>query len=524
MSPRIGRRARDPRAPRVLRKDRKGANPVRVGALIIAVVAIGSYFGFTKHIPFTHGFQLKAVFQSAVNMRTKSPVRIAGVNVGVVTGVSHYPNSNAALVTMDLQQDALPIHADATLKIRPRIFLEGNFFVDMQPGSPSAPTLHAGATIPITQTSDPVQVDQVLSALNSDTRSDLQAFLAGYGTALTHVPTPAENVGQDPLVHGKTAAQALNQSYHFAPQALRNSAIIGQAFVGSGPHDLSKLVASLGRVSAALALNESSLQGLISNLDTTLAAFASQSGALQTSIGLLPGALSSAQRGFAALNAALPATRAFSLALIPAVRQTPALIAAAEPWITQANLLVGPSELGALAPLLDRTAQGLGALVPSQTTFARTLGNVSRCLSKVILPTGNIRLNDGPLSANEANYKELWNGLVGSTGEAQNSDGNGAYIHYLVSGGGQTVTMGPARILGSSDKGANVYARTPLPFQGTSPAYPGVVPPYKSSVQCYTQALPDLNGPLAHGPADGSGAAAPAAAPRATTARGGLNP
>ena len=34
----------------------------------------------------------------------------------------------------ELNDKARPIHKDATLKIRPRIFLEGNFFVDLQPG------------------------------------------------------------------------------------------------------------------------------------------------------------------------------------------------------------------------------------------------------------------------------------------------------------------------------------------------------------------------------------------------------
>src|SRR5262245_63506119 len=35
--------------------------------------------------------------------------------------------------------------------IRPRIFLEGNFFVDVSPGSPDAPALHDGDRIPISQ-------------------------------------------------------------------------------------------------------------------------------------------------------------------------------------------------------------------------------------------------------------------------------------------------------------------------------------------------------------------------------------
>ena len=75
---------------------------------------------------------------------------------------------------MEIDEKGLPIHKDATLKIRPRIFLEGNFFVDLTPGTPSAPTLDDGDTIPVTQTATPVQLDQVLTALQSDTREDLQ--------------------------------------------------------------------------------------------------------------------------------------------------------------------------------------------------------------------------------------------------------------------------------------------------------------------------------------------------------------
>ncbi len=49
------------------------------GSSLIVIVVIAVYFGFTKHIPFKHGFRLKAEFATAVNIHPKSPVRIAGV-------------------------------------------------------------------------------------------------------------------------------------------------------------------------------------------------------------------------------------------------------------------------------------------------------------------------------------------------------------------------------------------------------------------------------------------------------------
>ena len=42
---------------------------------------------------------------------------------------------------MQINPDGLPIHADATAQIRSRIFLEGNFYVDLHPGTPNAPML-----------------------------------------------------------------------------------------------------------------------------------------------------------------------------------------------------------------------------------------------------------------------------------------------------------------------------------------------------------------------------------------------
>ena len=122
---------------------------MRFALILILVVIVGVYFGFTKRIPFKHGFQLKAQFSTRrVNIHSKSPVRIAGVDVGKVSSIKR--EGNTGLVTMEIEDRGLPIHADATVKIRPRIFLEGNWFVELQPGSPSANTVSSGYTLPIT--------------------------------------------------------------------------------------------------------------------------------------------------------------------------------------------------------------------------------------------------------------------------------------------------------------------------------------------------------------------------------------
>src|SRR3954453_2542485 len=164
-------------AVRVPRKDRKGASPFAVGAIVLVILVIITYFGFTKHVPFTHGYRLNAVFTTSNNLKPGSPVRIAGVNVGKVKKISRYKDSDYSVVQMEIQDPGLPIHKDATAKIRPRIFLEGNFFVDLQPGTPHAPPSDDADPLPVGQTSGPVQLDQVLTALQQDTRSDLKRLV-----------------------------------------------------------------------------------------------------------------------------------------------------------------------------------------------------------------------------------------------------------------------------------------------------------------------------------------------------------
>ena len=140
------------------------------------------FFAFAKDIPFTKGYEMKAVFQNSSALQLNSPVRIAGVDVGKVSKVEPLGgDSTLTEVTMKIDKKGLPIHRDARLKIRPRIFLEGNFFVDVRPGTPGSPDLPDGGTIGQAQTSAPVQLDQVLGTLKTTARQDLQKLLQGYG-------------------------------------------------------------------------------------------------------------------------------------------------------------------------------------------------------------------------------------------------------------------------------------------------------------------------------------------------------
>jgi phospholipid/cholesterol/gamma-HCH transport system substrate-binding protein len=496
---------KDPNAPRIPRKDRSGASAFKVGALVLLVAMTATYFGFTKHVPFTHDFRVKAVFPSANSIRANSPVRIAGVNVGKVKKIERQDGTDAAVVTMEIANKGLPIHKDATVKIRPRIFLEGNFFVDMQPGTPGAPLLGDGDTLPIAQASTPVQLDQVLTALQQDTRQQLQSLLDNYGKALTAKPTPEQDSQQDPSVRGLTAAQAINKSYRYGGPAFKNTAIVNDAFLGSEPHDLSQLIDGLNNVTKGLDRNEGALKDLITNFNTTMASFASHDGDLRQTIHLLAPTLDNAGKALTSLNASFPNTRAFAREILPGVRETPATINASFPWIAQTRKLLGKSELRGLVQELSPATADLARLTDRTLTLLPQADLLAKCATKVILPTGDVKIADGPLTSDAENYKEFWYAMVGLAGEGQNFDGNGMYVRFQPGGGDQTISTGKIGPLTGDTLFANAAAK-PL---GTRPKFTGRRTPYKPDVPCYTNKIPDLNG-AATGPPDGGGSSAAA--------------
>jgi hypothetical protein len=447
------------------------------------------------------------------------------VNVGKVTGITQYEDTEMSLVEMEIDESGLPVHKDAALKIRPRIFLEGNFFVDLQPGSPGAPSLEDGDTIRVTQTATPVQLDEVLSALQSDTREDLKDVLAEFGRALDGPPGESD-AGQDPSVRGETAGESLNDTYRDAGPALRGASIVQESLLGEEQDDLSAAIRGLQRTTGALGRNEESLQDLVVNFNRTLAVFADEQDSVSATIRELGPTLPQADRAFAALNSAFPSTRAFAREILPGVRESAETIEASFPFIEQTRRLVGPDELQGLVRDLQPASRDLAAatngaidLFPQQDLF-------SRCVDRVLLPAGDLVVREPEgrkqFESGVENYKELFSGLVGLAGEGQNFDGNGQYVRFQVGGGSQTQSTGPSNL------GSQGFFRLASPSLGTRPRFPGRRPPYRPDQPCHRQPLPDVNG-AAVGPPDGTqGTGAPVAAgavpaapaaPTATAAR-----
>jgi phospholipid/cholesterol/gamma-HCH transport system substrate-binding protein len=483
-----------------------------IGLLLIALVAVGSYFAFVKEVPWVRGYEVKAVFNSAQNVRVDSPVRIAGIDVGRVVGVEHLASAEeelraslpdkpsitplgqqgaeAAVVTMEISDAGRPIKSDAQFKLRPRLFLEGNYFIDVKPGSPSADEVEDHHTFPVSQTAYSVQLDQVLSTLQSDVRADLQTFLNQFGNAL--------------IEHG--GADGWRELYRTSPGAYRFTAEVQEAFMGTRPRDLSNLIRNLDRVVEGFGRDTDALQGFITNLRTFSGSFAAEADALQRAIVELPRVLDASRPAYANLNASFPALRAFSREALPGVRSSVPALDAATPWIQQVRRLVSRRELRGLAADLRPTIPPLARLSRRSVPFLEDSRELSSCFNKVIIPwsndtvqpiTGDLPVSIYPHEPQGRVFEETGYGLVGIASESRSGDANGQLIKTQAGGGTNTVVIPGSQ----TEAGEDLFGVLPFPLLGAMPRITDSrKTPFRPDEHCEDQEPPNLEGGLGSPP------------------------
>jgi virulence factor Mce-like protein len=454
-----------------MNRARRQPKRVRIALLGILVIALGIYLVFTKRIPFLHGYRLHANFESSNQLVPGfSPVRLAGVTVGKVIKVENGPG-DLTKVTMELKDDALPIHEDARLRIRPRLFLEGGFAVELRPGSPSAPELDDGATLPADQTAAPVQFHQILSAFDLNTRSDFQDLLKEF------------DIGLD-----KGGARALGQSFKpFAP-VLRDTAQIAQAARGPLVHDASEGIAAASKVTQALADHEGNLRELITSLNTTMTALASRDVQLAATVREFDLTVRDAPDQLDRIDATLPTVNRFVREIRPTLRALPPVLDHTAPVLDQLRGLVGPAELPGLVTDLTPVVNNLGPLTMRLNRLFPLITPVTDCVRDRVLPVLNSIVPDGELSTDRPAWQDLAHSFVGLSSAAQNFDGNGFSVRYLAGAGETSIGTGAVPGLGT------LAGMSTEPILGSRPRWlgPGALPQFNASEECRDQDPVDL--------------------------------
>jgi virulence factor Mce-like protein len=461
-----------------------------IGAIVLAGLGLAVYAVFVRSVPWSQPWTVSAVFANSAQITAGSPVRIAGLDVGHVAGVGRGPGTTA-LVTMEIGSSGRPLHVDATASIRPRLFLEGGYYVDLHPGSPSTPTLSAGATLPLPQTSVPVSFSTVLSTLTAPVRSSLVDVIDGFAHGLAD-----------------GGAAGLHDGLHVLGPALRTTAIASEGLVGTGPGDVSAFVRGADRVTTALAARAAALTEAITAEARLATALADREPELTASVDGVDATLATAAPALAAVSAALPELRSFAGELDPSLRAAPPALRGTSGLLAQVQALVARRGLPRLVDLAGPLATDVAALAPKLDSLFPRVREVSSCAGDQLVALLDAKLNDGALSTGQTVWQELAHVNVGLASANQDFDAAGTRVRFA------TNVQPNLLALGSIPGVGVLLQNAEQPVLGIRPQWSGPTPPpVHPEIPCSTQPLGDLQA---------AAVAMPAATTRVTVDTAGL--
>ena len=244
---------------------------VGIAAILAAVLIV--ILGVTKPNPLAEEHVYWAEFDTAQGLgQIDRDVRIAGVRVGTMGEVQR--EGDDVRVELILSDDYV-LHDDARVDMRPHTLFEGSNFVDVSPGSPSAPVLEEGATIPIEQTTNYVTLDEALRVLRPEIRTSLQE-LAKVGSR---------------TLRGE-AIRGIQRTLKGAPGLTKALAPAARAAQGSTRTELTGTIQGFSRTVDEVAEVEEDLIPIAQRASTTAAAMTVDGAApLDEALVALPGTL-----------------------------------------------------------------------------------------------------------------------------------------------------------------------------------------------------------------------------------------
>ncbi len=195
-------------------------------------------------------------------------LRVSGIKVGDVAAVQLKDGRARVALDVDPEYKDL-IRTDATALLRPKTALK-DMFVEMSPGD--GRVAPAGYTIPVQNTAPDVNIDEILSVLDGDTRDYLRVLISGAAEGL-------KGRGEDFRAVYK----------RFEPLHRDLARVTGK--VAERRRNLRRLIHNLRRLNTELATKDDELAQLVDGAATTFRAFASEDVNITQAVEELPSAL-----------------------------------------------------------------------------------------------------------------------------------------------------------------------------------------------------------------------------------------
>ncbi len=460
----------------------------RAAALAAVLLVLITAAVFAGQNPFSQPFTVRVAFSSAAQLHKGGEVRIAGLKVGQVDAIAA-GRGNSSIVTLAIDPGGLPIHSDATFAIKPRLVLEGNGYVDVHPGTPAAPSLRSGSTVGLRQTSVAVQIDQVLNTFDLPTRNgfwgSVGELASGFGGGSLDSgaggSAPSGGAGSGP-----SGATGLREAVRQFDGALGSVTQVASAVQGTQPGDLGRAIGSSGSVTAQLAENPPALADLVSSYNGLVGALASRDQALAASISGFDAVLRAAPVPLRQIDGALPTLTRFANTLRPALHAAPHALGLANGLLDQIAATVRPHELPALLLGLTPVLRDLPGLEQRLGTLFGYSTPVTNCIYSNVVPTLQMKIQDGVNTTGDPVYLDLMHLFTGLTAFSSAVDGNGGDVRLGVTTGDRivsTIFPGLGQVVGQLPN-VNGVRPTWLGF--------GVNPAFRPDQPCAGQPLPNL--------------------------------
>jgi phospholipid/cholesterol/gamma-HCH transport system substrate-binding protein len=381
------------------------------GRRILGVLVIVGVFGVIvlaaiRPNPFKQTQTIRVAFNSAQGLGSiDRNVRVAGVNVGTIGSVSR--DGDDAVMELEIDPD-IPVHSDAIAALRPHTLFEGSDFVELQPGSPSAPPLEGGV-IPKSQTRVYVSLDQATRVLRASNRETLRT--------LFHDAAKVLRGG---------AVTGLRRTLKAAPQLTKELGPTARALQGPHGDELAGAVLGMSKTVSAVASREQDLAPLIQRANHTVAALNVDSDVpLDATLAVLPAALQELTQGGPQLSALIDQLDRLAVNFRPAMLELAPTLREARPVIRQATpVTVAAVPLIAELRVITRR---VAAAAPTLTDVIERVNPGNKILARSVVPFLHSRSRLGmPV------YLQLISALTGATGAerpyqnlAQNPNGAG---------------------------------------------------------------------------------------------------
>ncbi len=286
------------------------ASPVLIGAvtLLVTIIAVFIAYNANSGLPFVPTYDVKAVLPSGAKLVRGNEVRVGGFRVGVVDEITPKTvtvdgeRRSVAEISMKLDKVVEPLSKDSTVSVRPRSAL-GLKYVELTPGDSEA-TFARGDTIPLGRSSEPLEIEDVFSTFDPDTRANARAATQGFGDAFA---------GRGQSIND--AIRALNPFFTHLTPVMQN--------LSDPDTELDQFFLQIGRASAQAAPVAEIQAELFTNMADTFAAISSDPEALQLTIEKQPPTLDTAISSFRVQRPFLADFTDLSRRLRPAAQELP---------------------------------------------------------------------------------------------------------------------------------------------------------------------------------------------------------